>query len=441
MRVLVVSPHFPPTNAPDAQRVRMVLPYLQDFGVEAEVLCVDPANVAAPIDDWLLHSVPSDVPIHRAHAWSLKFGVIPGFGTLSNRAMFGLRRVGNRVLKQKRFDLVYFSTTQFKVHLLGPYWKRRFGVPFCLDYQDPWVNDYYHLHPQIRPPGGRLKFGLNYKLSARAEPKVLRECSGVTSVSPAYIRQIKSRYPFMADHFPVRVLPFPGDKSDLDLVRKSTVIQQSFFSPKEGIFNWVYVGRGGADMQPAFRGLLEALKLQRMITPELVNRIRIYLVGTSYARTNPLKSLEPLAVEYGLGDIVHESPPRIPYSEMLQCLLDADALLVLGSDDTAYTPSKIYPYLLSGKPLLCIMHVDSPVMKMLHEVGGGISVGFQTGETPIELGEKIRDACFPDNKHFESVPLVQQTFEPYTARSQARDLADFWCQLVVRNSHKKLQST
>jgi hypothetical protein len=30
--VLIVSPHFPPVNAPDHQRVCMALPYLEQFG-------------------------------------------------------------------------------------------------------------------------------------------------------------------------------------------------------------------------------------------------------------------------------------------------------------------------------------------------------------------------------------------------------------------------
>ena len=38
MKILIVSPHFPPTNAADMQRVRLILRYLKEAGVEAEVL-------------------------------------------------------------------------------------------------------------------------------------------------------------------------------------------------------------------------------------------------------------------------------------------------------------------------------------------------------------------------------------------------------------------
>ena len=44
---------------------------------------------------------------------------------------------------QPEVDLIFFSTTQFDAFSLGPTWKRKFGVPYVLDYHDPWVNNYY----------------------------------------------------------------------------------------------------------------------------------------------------------------------------------------------------------------------------------------------------------------------------------------------------------
>ena len=39
-RLLIVSPHFPPLNAPDHQRVRMSLPHYAACGWEPVVLCI-----------------------------------------------------------------------------------------------------------------------------------------------------------------------------------------------------------------------------------------------------------------------------------------------------------------------------------------------------------------------------------------------------------------
>ncbi len=416
MKVLIVSPHFPPTNAADMQRVRMVLPYLADAGVTAEVLAVEPEQVAAPTDDWLIDGLPDNIPIHRVAALSLKWSKIPGLGTLSWRAMKALQKKGNELLKASDFDLVYFSTTQFGTHLIGPKWKKKHGVPFTMDYQDPWVSDYYASHPEVVPPGGRFKYGIVDKLNRIHEPKVIRECSGFTAVSPAYPDQVLSRYKAT---MPTLVVPFPGDTGDLKRVQKSGT-RQSVFNPGDNFQHWVYVGRGGQDMAVAIRGLFQALK--DLPAP---NDLRLHFIGTSYAAAGAgVKTIEPLAAEFGLEEIVQEHPDRIPYSETLRCLLDADGLVVPGSDDPAYTASKIYPYLLADRPMLAIFHEKSSVTSLMRDVGGGSIVPFDEKTTTGELAAKISETF--DGTSLSKVPLDADAFTPYDARSQASKLATFF---------------
>ena len=187
LKVLVVSPHFPPTNAADMQRVRLVLPYLREAGIEATVLAVAAASVNCPVDRWLEDSVPSEVEIRRVAGLGKKWCCIPGLGTLTNRVYRALKIEGSRILAGP-YDLVYFSTTQFGVHELGSYWSKKFGVPFVMDYQDPWVNDYYEKHTQLIPPGGRFKYAVAHWLAKYYEPRMLLKCSGITSVSADYPR-------------------------------------------------------------------------------------------------------------------------------------------------------------------------------------------------------------------------------------------------------------
>ena len=67
MRVLIVSPNFPPANTPDMQRVRMSLPYFREFGWDPYVLAVEPpAN--ATLDPLLVRTIPADVEIARVSA-------------------------------------------------------------------------------------------------------------------------------------------------------------------------------------------------------------------------------------------------------------------------------------------------------------------------------------------------------------------------------------
>ncbi len=461
MRVLIISPHFPPSNAADMHRVRLLLPYLLQEGIQAEVLAVEAEQVAAPIDPWLAAGLPQEVIVHRVKALRLGWATIPGLGSLCPRAFSALRNKGNVLLRQGLFDLVYFSTTVFGVHVLGAEWKRKFGVPFVMDYQDPWVNDYYHLHPKVVPPGGRLKYAIVDWLHRRAEPKVLAACSGITSVSAAYPDQLSARYDTgfvlpkkaddalsvtqMFDHgskkaqrlslrslksaLPFVVLPFPGDRQDFERVRNED-IRQNAFDPLDGLVHWVYVGRGGTDMSFAMRGLFAALagalagNIHGFVARE---RLRMHFIGTSYAalgRGHP--SIAPLAAEYGLEGVVNENPDRIPYSETLRCLLDADALIVPGSDDPGYTASKIYPYLLVEKPLLTIFHKDSSVVDLVSAVGGAVNVSFTSGEKVSDLSRRIRENWLESNNFTQSTPLKHELFASYMAENQAKQLKKFF---------------
>lgn len=442
MRVLIISPHFPPTNCADHHRIRLVLPYMAENGWDAEVLAIESAQVASPVDPWLEAGLPSEVPVHRVMAMGLCWSRVPSFGSLGFRALRALQKRGDELLREGRFDLIYFSTTVFITHVLGPRWKKRYGVQFVMDYQDPWVNDYYREHPTVVPPGGRLKFGIMDYLHRKIEPRVLRACSGITSVSPAYPRQLSKRYPLLQidsdknvlekkHPLPALVIPFPGDQRDFDLVRLSEA-KQSVFDPTDGKQHWIYVGRGGEDMARAVRSLFSALSKLLERHSEERKTLKLHFVGTSYAAAGTgSKTIEPLASEFGLDDIVSEHADRIAYSETLRCLLDADALIIPGSDDPGYTASKIYPYLLAGRPLMAIFSKTSSVVDLIRDVGGGMVVSFTDNDEADTIGERILTEVFTEGLNIPRIPLDEIAFSPYTASYQAHRLCHFLEKIVT----------
>ncbi len=422
-KVLLISPHFPPTNAPDMHRVRLVLPFLADNGWQAEVLAIAPASVAAPRDEWMADGLPADVRVHRLPGLGLEWSRVPGLGTLGWRARAAITRKGDELLARGGFDLVYFSTTQWPVHLAGPRWLRKFGVPFAMDYQDPWVNDYYHNHPEVTPPGGRLRYAMSDLLARSLEPRVLRRCAGFTSVSEDYPRQLESRHDWAA-RLPRLVLPFPGSRRDFERARESAP-PQDLFDPRDGLHHWVYVGRGGRDMRTAARCLFGALRDHGSRHPEFLRSLRLHFLGTSYAPAGRgVPTISPLAAEFGISEVVVERPDRLPYAQTLRCLLDASALLALCSDDPAYTASKIYPYLLARKPLLAICHRSGGVAELLDRVGGGVCATFD------ERGEGAREVILREwlgaGGWGRTMDLDEPAFAPCLDESSARRLTAWW---------------
>src|ERR1700744_6566545 len=130
------------------QRIRMSLPWFNQFGWEAEVVTVDPKYSAMPKDDLLMQAVPEGLVIHYVKAFDKSWTSNLGFGSIALRSLWFYRKKVNQLLKTSHFDLVYFSTTQFPVCILGAYWKKRFGIPYFIDMQDPWHSDYYRDKPK-----------------------------------------------------------------------------------------------------------------------------------------------------------------------------------------------------------------------------------------------------------------------------------------------------
>jgi hypothetical protein len=428
-KVLIVSPHFPPTNAADMHRVRILLPFLGENGWAAEVLAVAPESVAAPRDEWMADGLPEDVPVHRVRGLGLGWSKIPGLGTLGWRALPAVGRKGGELLASGRFDFVYFSTTQWPVHLAGPRWQRKFGVPFAIDYQDPWVNDYYREHPEVVPPGGRWKYDLSSRLSRWMEPRVLSACAGYTAVSEAYPRQLAKRYPW-AGGIRHLVLPFPGSVRDYERARQSG-LAQNIFDAQDGRQHWVYVGRGGKDMARAARVLFRAVQDHAARTPGFADSLRMHFIGTSYASAGTGRpSIAPLAEEYGLKSIVEERTDRISYADNLRCLTDASALIALCSDDRAYTASKIYPYLLARKPLMVVCHQESGVADLLRRCGGGVCATFGGTQDDEAAAGTIRDSWFEGGRCRTAVPLDAAAFASCLEGENARQLTSWWNQML-----------
>src|SRR5258705_11799528 len=73
----------------------------------------------------------------------------------------------------------------------------------------------------------------------------------------------------------------------------------------------------------------------------------------------------PHARELGVDSIVHEHPARLDYFDALAVLRQASALLLMGSSEPHYTPSKVFPALLANRPLLALYHERSTVIPML----------------------------------------------------------------------------
>ena len=430
-RVLIVSPHFPPINAADHHRIRMSLPYLADFGWDTHILAVQPDFVQGTKEPLLSKTVPDYIPVTDTKALLIQQTQKIGLGNLGLRAFFYLQQAGDRLLNQQKFDLIYFSTTVFITMALAPRWRKRFGVPYILDFQDPWLSDYYNQPGSPPPPGGKLKYGFSQLQARILEPKTLSEVSHVISVSPSYPKNLQERYPHLrGEQF--TVLPFGAPESDFELL-PTLNIQQSIFDRHDGKKHWVYVGVVGSIMSFALRTLFMGIQSARLQNPSAWESIELHFVGTSYAPGDrSVKTVEPIAQEYGLADLVTEYSHRVPYFEALQIMVDSDAILLIGSDDPGYTASKLYPCILARKPILAVFHEQSSVVDILARCNAGKAVTFKAGDRPQDLTPQILTQL----QWIQSLPPEYQpdtnwqAFKPYTAKEMTRKQCEVFDRVV-----------
>lgn len=424
-KVLIISPNFPPIATPDQQRVRMSLPYFEEFGWTPHVLALRPETRSNAMewepDYQLERTVPANIKISRAGAIPAPTIRALGLASLGLRCLPYLRRSGDRIIAEERPDLIYFSTTLFPVMALGPGWRKRFGTPYILDFQDPWFSGAIIKRSEHRPPGGRLKYGFSQALARFLEPYALRHASHTVAVSSAYPKMLMKRYAWL-NSTQFTVLPFGASEEDFEDVR-GMHITQKVINTADGNRHWVYIGVLPPSMQFTLRAFLVAVKEARQKDPKCWARVRIHFIGTNYAGgSNAEKRVEPLAKELGVEDLVNEQPLRMPYLEALSVLLESDAILLFGSDDAGYTASKLFPCILAKKPILAVFHEQSSVVEILNRCNAGRAITFATGAESYALASRVIEGLdwLLSLSRGYSPETNWDAFRPYTAREMTR---------------------
>ena len=403
------------------QRVRLALPYLRACGWEPVVLAVHPESIEGGVNDPLLEKTyPADIRVVRVRGLAPRFTRWAGVGSLWWRCGAALRKAGEKLLREEKFDLVFFSTTQFDAFPLGPRWKRRFGVPYVLDYQDPWFNDYYD-RTKTRPPGGRIKFAFAQWRARRSEPGTLREAGGIVAVSAAYGQTLARHYPWF-EASRSHLIPFGAAARDIELARTHQPLNP-LVPFDDGCFHHIYAGRCGPDMSISLTTIFRAFKLFQTSNPVAAERVRFHFIGTDYAPP-PLgrEWAMPIARSEGIENYVREHCYRVPYFDALHYLVKADALLAVGSNDPTYSASKIFPYILAHRPMLVVFNHSSPVLAFARQARCGLHFSFARPEDIGSLAEEIHQRWFVKGGMNQVQAADPVAFSPFTAESMTRQL-------------------
>jgi len=432
--VAIIAPDFCPSSMPPALRSRFFTDHLREFGWEPVVITTAPEFYEWSVDPENEQLLRGDFEVIRTSAfrtsWTRKFGI----GDLGIRSLWHHWCALSTLVRRRKIDLLLITVAPFYTMLLGRFAHMRFGLPYIIDFQDPYVTDYYKTVPASqRPP----KWRISRAVAGVLEPFSVRHAAHLISVDAAYLRDMPERYPWISTA-DITGIQLGIEPEDFEYLRQHPR-KNPIFSRNDDLRHISYVGRGGPDILPVLRVLFRSIRHLSELEPELMRNTRFHFVGTNYATGKMARELVlPLARETGVEQFVDEHPERVPYLDALQILIDSSALLVLGSTSSHYSASKLFPYILAKRPLLPIFHSSSSVVRILKETRAGSATSFES-EADLQNRQSVIEDRLKGllnlSPHEETTPDME-AFEPYTARSVCSALARIFDHAILRSSSK-----
>ena len=267
------------------------------------------------------------------------------------------------------------------------------------------------------------------------EAYAVRQADGLVAVSPDYLDELGRRYP-AARAFKngnCAAIPFGVLLKDFELVREPSGSNENH----DKLCEIAYVGVGAEIMAKSFRRIADGVARLRQREPELISRLRFRFSGTDgrWSEGRP-KILQEQAQAAGIGDLVEENPRIIAYREATRRAVVADGLLVLGVNDPAYMPSKLFPYALTGKPLLACMHGNSQVnayFQRLPEIGTLIHFD---GPAENEAAEDALLLAFLRQVAERKTFARENVRAEFSAAAMARKHAELFDQIVASSESR-----
>jgi hypothetical protein len=414
--VLIVASQFPPSNLAAVHRTRLFAHHLPEMGWEPIVLTVQPEYYEEELDENLMRLVPDDLRVERVPA--LPTEPVRLVGNIGVRSFAPMLRRILQLEREEQIDFLYLPIPPHFSALLGRIVHGLCGLPYGIDYIDPWVQPQWH--PDERPLN---KHWWARKLADILEPVAVREAFLITGVAEGYFDDVLERNPHLQNQAVTAAMPYGGEENDHRAVADMDV-EPYLFDDSEDVFQLVYAGA----LLPKAREPLERVLRAIADAPHAFENVRFHFIGTGTSPDDPEGyQVRPVAEKHRVWNShVEEHPPRIPYLDALVHQEAADAVFVLGSTEPHYTPSKVYQGVLAEKPVLAVLHESSSAGDVLRRTGAGQVLDF-AGADDVEHIERTFADAFAQFRTFAAgfnpAQVDRSSFQEYSARSVTQTLA------------------
>ncbi len=414
-KILIITPHYPPSNLAAVHRSRLFAQHLPSFNWEPIILTVHEDYYEETLDRNLEQLLPSGQRIEKVKSFSITRPRL--IGDIGLRGFFQLRKKALELVLREKINFVYIPIPSFYVSLIGPYLYKKTGVKYGIDYIDPWVHVF---------PGSEKLFSRHWfstKLSKWLEPIAVKHAALITGVAEGYYKGVQERNPHLLKTCIFGAMPYGGEGEDHLAVKRLNL--KPYLFEKNDKLQMVYAGA----MLPKAYSVLEAIFQSISANREIFKQVEFHFIGTGKTPKDPEGyNIKSIAQQYGLWrSIIFEYPKRIPYLDVLAHLDAASGVFILGSTEPHYTPSKVYQAVLSGKPILAVLHQQSTAVSILRNSGAGLVLDFSENQSNNEVENRF-SSFFSDfiqyAGRFNSLSVNKDAFQQYTAISSAKNLSN-----------------
>jgi hypothetical protein len=404
--IFIAAPHFPPSAMPPSQRVRLLVRHLHEFGWSPVIFTVDQYYREDTADPWMTEIAGNAFEKREVSAWDQRKTRKFGLGDLGIRMFFGLYRSMRKQAVNEKPALILYPVPPWYIMVMAPFIKRATGIPYAIDFIDPWV---YQSNQK------NVKSVLSSWVAKLLEGPVVKKSSAIFAVSKGILDDLKKRYPALSA-IPMIAIPYGVEVSDYDAIQ----VQKK----EDAGIVIRYTGAISEKMLVVVDCLLKALKEVHKILP-----VRVIFTGTSYAGAGLTKPvLAGLIEKNGVGDFVTENPGRVGYREALEINKGADMQLLIGDTTPYYAASKMMGLVASGRPFFGWVHEESFPAKFLKELNYPDRLFFRTEELDTE--KKVKELAeallfsLQNRERFVPVSLANPVFNQYTAKAMTATFAD-----------------
>lgn len=405
--ILIIYPHWPPSNLAGVHRARLISNFLPDFDWQPIILTVKHEYYEEKPDfDFVKTVNPKTEVIYTEARKVSKTRII---GDIGLRSFKYLKKEALKIIKERKIDFIWIPIPSFYVAVLGRVLHNKTKTPYGIDYIDPWVRDISNRKD--------IRSKLSNVVAKILEPYAVKRASLISGVSTPYYQPVLDRN-FKNKKIEHIGMPYGFDPNDHKVEFENIkypwdnypdckpIVYAGAFLPLSGYFTEL--------LFKSIRKLKDENKLDK--------KVKLFFIGTgNYTH----KSITYYAKEAEIEDIVIEVRNRFPFLQILNFLSNAYGVMIIGSTEKHYTASKTYQSLLSKKPVFTIFHGQSSAVEVMTECkANDYTVSYSENEKKEDFENKIKETFLNFVNQKETWKPNLKTLDKYSAKESARKLVE-----------------